>query len=199
MQERDAQERGKGIGKPGKKNIFWMSLCLILLLMAFGAGLYAYRNLPTSQWREVVSPSLPWQGDGIRVESIDSHWRNSRGHARMELRAAYYPIAHIRLGESSGKGSLLIRFIDSNGDQVGDHISLSYESGHFLPVHDLNITAEGKEAEVFVESGFQDRDEFTLHLLTESTPLWRVIVWNRPEGSPEERFVGYVSVSPVEK
>lgn len=199
MQESDAQVGKKGPGKMGGKNIFWMSLCLILLLMALGAGLYAYRHLPTSQGREVVSPSLPWQSDGLRVEEIDSYWRNSQGHARMELRAAYYPVAHIRLGECPGKGSLLIRFIDSHGDQVGDPVSLPYEAGNFLPVRDHNITTDGKEAEIFVESGFQSKDDFTLHLLTESAPLWRVIVWNRPEGTPEESFVGYISVSPVEK
>ncbi len=199
MQKSDAQEKMGIVSRLGTKNILWMSVSLVLLLTALGAGLYAYRNLPTSRWREVISPTLPWQGEGIQVQDINAHWRNSQGHARMELRAAYYPVANIRLGEGTGSGTLLIRFVDSSGDQVGDPISLPYEGGNFLPTRDHNIRAEGKEAEIFVESGFPSRDDFALHRLTETSPLWRVILWNRPADAPEERFVGYISVSPVDK
>ncbi len=166
---------------------------MVLLLAAGFVWLWHYRNLPTSTWRE-VNDTLPWKGASLTVEELQGQWRSSAGHARMELRAAYYPVAKLRLGECQGSGMLYLRFTDSSGRQAGDIISLQYRDGAFVPRTASNINAAGKEAEVHVETGFEDKDAFILHQLNEHTALWRIAVAYMPEGNTSTALLGFVTI-----
>lgn len=193
MQELKSLKNLISFEKPGKQNIIWGSVCCVLLLTALIFGMYLYKDLPTSAWRESSTP-LPWQDGHITIEKATSQWRSSKGNPRMELRALYYPIAHFTLGEGNGNGTLMIRFTDSDKVLRGGVISLPYRNGNFIPKSETNLQAAGKEAEVYVETGFTSEDDLKLHCLNESSPLWRVSVWNRPEGTDQESFLGYTCI-----
>lgn len=169
----------------------------MMLLGLAGAFVYVYRNVPTSEWRQSSTPT-PWRSAGVIVNEADAYWRNSTGNARMELRAAYYPIMRLQLDACEGNGNLIIRFADETGVQRGESISIAYSNGAFMPSRDRNVVTEGNKAEVHIESGFSTADEYLVHKFTESAHLWRVVVTNRPTGTYEEQFIGYTCILPKE-
>lgn len=176
-------------------SILWGGILCSLLLIGAGFGVYMYKDIPTSDWRESRQPT-PWYASGIRLDEAYSLWCNSEGHARMELRAAYYPSVRIQLGECKGSGHLIVRFANSAGSQAGETIFIPYENGSFRSTQETNITASGYTAEAHIETGFPSKDEYLIHKLTETSPLWRAIIWNRPAGSYEEQYLGFVCVLP---
>lgn len=192
-EQRNAEE------KPRKKiiNLIWGAIFGMMLLGLAGAFVYIYRNVPTSEWRQSSSPT-PWRGAGVIVNEAEASWRNSAGDARMELRAAYYPVMRLQLDTCEGRGTIIVRFADETGAQRGESISIAYANGAFTPSRDRNVVAEGNKAEVHIESGFPTADEYLVHKFTESAPLWRVVVTNRPAGTYEEHFIGYTCVLPKE-
>ncbi len=189
MQEQKASKATSVVARMGMGNIIWSGLLVILLLTAAGIWLRPYGDLATATWREADS-TLPWEAEGLRVEKVRGYWESSEGNTRMALRAACYPVAEIELGEAQGSGMLYITFTDENTHQAGDTINLYYDKGQFRPRHELNIVAEGNKARVFVEAGYDRASEFELHQHDESSPLWRVNIFYRPEGSVDMRPVG---------
>ncbi len=193
MQEQEASKAPSRVARLGLWNIFWMVVCAALLLVAALAWLWPYHTLHTSTWREANS-TLPWVGPGLTVKEVKGHWESSQGNERMMLRAVYYPVAEIELGQFQGSGMLYVSFTDGGGHQVGDTISLSYADGAFRPRTDVNIHTEGGKARVFIETGYENRSDFDLHMLDEYSPLWRVLIHHRPEGQYDVFPVGYVTI-----
>ncbi len=189
MQEQKASKAASFLGRFGMKNVIGLGILSILLLGAALTWLCPYASLPTASGRELNS-TLPWENESLRVESVRGYWANSAGNERMMLRTACYPVAEIQLGESPGSGMLYVSFSDSNGHQAGDTINLYYSKGQFRSRKELNIEAEGDKARVFVEAGYDKLNEFELHQYDESSPLWRVNLYYRPEGSSEMTFMG---------
>lgn len=176
-------------------NLIWGSIFGLMLLGLAGFGIYIYKDVPTSQGR-IVSAPTPWGGAGVVVTEATAAWQNSAGNARMELRAAYYPVLQMQLGGGDGSGHLLVRFADASGVQKGETVVIAYAKGQFLPARDVNVRTEGNKASAHVELGFHSKDEYLVHKFTESTPLWRVVVTNRPSGSFDEQYMGYTCVRP---
>lgn len=193
MQEQNAAKSLPFATRMGKTNLIWVTACCVLMAAALVMGIFAYKDLPTADWRQSTSP-LPWKGEGISIAGAEACWRSSQGNPRMELRALYYPLARLELGEGQGSGTLLIRFTDSEGATRGGTLSLRYSGGSFADKEESNIAAHGKTADVYVETGFISQEQLALHNLTEESPLWRVSVWNRPDGSTQEQFMGYTCI-----
>ncbi len=166
-----------------------------MLLGLAAGGVYLYKDIPTAHGR-INNVPTPWGGAAVVVTEAKATWKSSVGNARMELRAAYYPVLQLQLGGGEGSGHLLVRFADASGAQKGETIVLPYEKGHFLPAREVNVHAEGNNATAHVELGFHTQDEYLVHKFTESAPLWRVVVTYRPSGSYDEQYLGYTSVCP---
>ncbi len=193
MQEQNASKALSPIRRFGVKNSLWSSTAAALLLGAALVWLVPHCSLPTASWRDARS-TLPWDAPTLRVEEVKGVWKSSKGHARMELRAAYYPVAEIGLGEAQGAGMLYVRFTDPAGHQVGDTINLHYKDGAFLPREDVNIHAAGAKATAFIEAGYDKETDFHLHEVDENSPLWRVKLFNRGEGEAEMHELGSVTI-----
>lgn len=197
MQAPDEQKSTKLKPRNKYSNLIWGTLFGVLLLGILGFGAYQYKDIPTSDWRKSSNP-LPWGAPGVIVEKAEAYWQSSAGNARMELRAAFYPVIHLQLGDCSGSGQLLVRFADASGVQKGETITIGYHQGAFLPARYSNVKTQGKTAEAYIETGFVSPDEYQIHKLTESAPLWRAVVTHRAAGSYEEQYVGYTCVLPYE-
>ncbi len=194
MQEQKASKATSIIARIGLKNIVGISIFTALMLAVAVTWLAPYNSLPTATWR-VANDTLPWRNDSLRVENVTGHWESAAGNARMMLRTAYYPVADIELGESEGSGMLYVRFTDEKGHQAGDTINLYYNKGSFHPRQEVNITAEGTRARVFVEAGYDKESDFKLHQLDESIPLWRIEILYRPDGDADMKPMGSVTIS----
>ncbi len=193
MQEQKASKPATFVARFGLANIIWSSVCAALLLAAALVWLLPYASLPTATGR-TADDTLPWEAPTLRVEKVSGCWMRSEGNARMQLRAAFYPEAVIELGDATGSGRLYVRFTDSNGHQSGDTITLSYKDGAFLPRREVNISAEGRAARVFVEAGFETENEFRLHEVSESEQLWRVNLSCLPQGESDIRPLGSITI-----
>ncbi len=197
MQAQQASKTRQFIARLGRRNLIWGGIFGVLMLAGTVTWLWSYRGLPTASGR-MANASLPWERGPVTIEELTGCWRSSKGNARMELRAAYYPAATITLGEVQGNGMLYVRFTDSNGRQMGDILSLPYRDGAFVPRNELNIHAEGRKAEVHIEAGLNSKDELTLMQLNENLPLWRVALACLPEGADQSILLGFVTI-PMEE
>lgn len=186
----------EGKKKAWLKNTIWGGLSVVLLMVAVGVMVWGYRNLETSEGR-VSGVELPWRGSNMSIDGFSATWCPSTGNARMELRAAYYPAVKLTLGNTESSGSIVIRFSDSSGYQRGETLVFPYSDGAFCPRNEVNVKATGKEATAFIESGFADAGEYTVHAISDNTRLWRVFVWNRPSGKYEDEFIGYTCILPA--
>ncbi len=193
MQEQKASKATSLLARFGIWNVIWLGICGAMVLVAAFAWLWPYRTLSTASWREANS-TLPWTAPGIVVQDFSGMWKSSAGNERMMLRATYYPAANIELGSTQGDGLLYIRFTNGNGHQLGDTISLPYKNGAFQPRHEVNIRAEGSKAHVYVEAGFESKQDFELHTLDESAPLWRAHLYFRPDGDTSLHALGSVTI-----
>lgn len=199
MQEQNEQNKVKWSRWFWKKTLFRAGVCCMLMLAFLITGMVVYRDLPMSHWRESHT-DFPWEGKGICIKSVTCHWHSSQGDERMELRAAYYPTAVITLRDKvTGKGNLIVRFLDDGATPHGQSIYLPYNENGFSFKEDLNILAMGKEATVHLEVGFRTQDEFYNHALAEERPLWKVSVWNRPDGADADEFMGYITIPATDK
>lgn len=199
MQEQNGQNNVKRARYLNKKYIFPAGVCCFLMLAFLITGMVLYRDLPTSHWRE-SNTDFPWEGSGICISNVECHWQNSKGHERMELRAAFYPSAVITLqNKVTGKGNLIVRFLNANASPCGQSIYLPYNEKGFIFKEDLNILAMDKEATLHLESGFRTENEFYNHALAEEQPLWKVSIWNRPDGADEDEFMGYITIPATDK
>ena len=198
MQAQDEPQSTKTKPRFRISNLIWGGVFGVMMLGLAGFGAYVYRHVPTSDWR-VSRIDTPWRATGVEVEEAEAFWRNSAGHARMELRAAYYPVIRLKLGACEGSGNLIIRFADASGVQMGEMVSIAYSKGAFHPSRDTNVHTEGNMAEAYIETGFPAADDFLVHKFTESAPLWRVYVLNRPSGTYDEQYMGYTAILPEEQ
>ncbi len=193
MQEQNESKAPSLVARIGLKNIIWLGIFAALTLAAATTWLWPHRTLPTATWREDNS-TLPWKSESLTIESVTGYWKSAAGNERMMLRTAYYPVAEIELGESQGSGMLYITFTDSNDRQTGDTINLYYDKGNFRPRQEVNISAEGNKARVFIEAGYDKDSEFALLQFDESMPLWRINLSCRPEGAHDVQPVGSVTI-----
>lgn len=195
------QEQKAGKIRNFLKKIKWMNLifltgCAGVILIAAGAVLYGYRNLPTASWRESHT-DFPIRGVGLAIDELKAEWKSSKGNKRLELRTAYYPEATITLQSGKGSGRLFIRFCNPSGVHVGDIISVPYREGQFVKNNDVMFNAEGTSAQVRLESGYSDKSDYMLHRLNEEESLWRVQVWQQPSEQRTTYYLGYATITPI--
>jgi hypothetical protein len=180
--------------KSGRMDKIWGALAIVLLIAGVLGFYFQFNDLPRSYWRDASKP-LPWEGAGVRIKAAEAYWKSSAGDDRMALRSYNFPVCRLQLDEASGKGDLLVRFINSEGIQMGDRIYVSYADGKFIPREHNSGKISEQEAIVRQEAGFLTRDEYILHQLDEHAPLWRVVVECRPAGG-EIIEIGHICILP---
>lgn len=196
MQEQNAETKAGLLKKIGIMNLIWLTMFAGIVLVVLAAVAYTYRNIPTAHWRE-SGDKLPLKAVDLSVDDFKARWNNSKGNERLELRTKYYPSVNITLGEGSGSGMLLVKFVDKRNEQHGAVTAIPYKDGQFVPQNDFNLKAEGKKAELLLEHGFNDTNEYRLHQLTEEEPLWRAQLFQRPLGAQQTFYLGYTTISPI--
>lgn len=196
MQEQNAESKVGLLKKIGIMNLIWLTMFAGMVLVVLAAVAYTYRKVPTAHWRE-SGDKLPLKAVDLSVDDFKARWNNAKGNARLELRTNYYPSATITLGNGNGSGMLMVKFVDKRYEQHGAVIAIPYKDGQFVPQNDFNLKAEGKTAEVLLEYGYKDTNEYRLHQLTEEEPLWRAQLFQRPAGAQQTYFLGYTTISPI--
>ena len=174
------QEPGKE-KKTGLKDRIWGGIALLLLAVGVICFYCQFNKLPRAEWRDASTP-LAWEVDGLCIEEAEAFWKSSAGDARMELRSYNFPVCRLKLGDSPGKGQVVVRFMNGEGIQMGDRVYIPYADGKFIPRENNSMKVTEQEAHVRLEDGFLSRDEYTLHQMDQNAPLWRVMVECRPEG-----------------
>ena len=196
MQEQNAESKVGLLKKIGLMNLIWLTMFAGMVLVVLAAVAYTYRKVPTAHWRE-SGDKLPLRAVELSIEDFKARWNNAKGNARLELRTNYYPSATITLGNGNGSGMLMVKFVDKRYEQHGAVIAIPYKDGQFVPQNDFNLKAEGKTAEVLLEYGYKDTNEYRLHQLTEEEPLWRAQLFQRPAGAQQTYYLGYTTISPI--
>ena len=196
MQEQNAESKVGLLKKIGIMNLIWLTMFAGMVLVVLAAVAYTYRKVPTAHWRESGN-KLPLRAIELSIEDFKARWNNAKGNARLELRTNYYPSATITLGNGNGSGMLMVKFVDKRYEQHGAVIAIPYKDGQFVPQNDFNLKAEGKTAEVLLEYGYKDTNEYRLHQLTEEEPLWRAQLFQRPAGAQQTYYLGYTTISPI--
>lgn len=196
MQEQKAEIRTGLLKKIGIMNLVWWTMFAGIVLVVLAAVAYTYRKVPTAHWRE-SGDKLPLRAVELTIEDFKARWNNAKGNPRLELRTSYYPCADIKLGDGSGSGMLMVKFVDKRYEQHGAVIAIPYRDGQFVPQQDFNLKAEGKTAEVLLEGGYNDAQAYRLHQLTEEEPLWRAQLFQRPLGAQQTYYIGYTTISPI--
>lgn len=194
MQELEADKKEKKAGKIGRWNLIFWGLSGILLLAGVAAALLPYRHLQLAEWRETATDFPVRCSTGTVLEKVEAAWQSSRGNERMELRAAYYPTATITIEAAQGAGQFMLRFVDSRGEFRGEIYTAPYQNGSFCPARDITLSDDARQATVRLEEGFDTKDAYLLHSLSESEPLWRIYVWHRAEGTEENALVGFRTI-----
>lgn len=196
MQEQNAESKVGLLKKIGLMNLICLTMFAGMVLVVLAAVAYTYRKVPTAHWRE-SGDKLPLRAVELSIEDFKARWNNAKGNARLELRTNYYPSATITLGNGNGSGMLMVKFVDKRYEQHGAVIAIPYKDGQFVPQNDFNLKAEGKTAEVLLEYGYKDTNEYRLHQLTEEEPLWRAQLFQRPAGAQQTYYLGYTTISPI--
>ena len=185
------QEKPK---QTGWKHRIWGIVALLILALSVVSFYCQFNDLPRAFWRD-ASTSLPWTAEGLRIDEAEACWKSSAGDARMELRSFNFPICRIRLGESTGKGYVVVRFVNGEGIQMGDRVYIAQTDGRFTPRESNSMQVTEQEATIRLEDGFLSRDDYTLHQLDQHASLWSVKVEYRPEGG-EMKEIGHLSIVP---
>ncbi len=180
--------------KMGRKEKIWSTVALLILVSALICAWNIFRQVPKSDWRDESTP-LSWSASGVCVSHAEAAWIPSAGDARMELRTYCYPIFRIIMKEAQGEGTIVIRFMNDKGVQMGDRVYLNYKNDQFIPRQNNSLNVSGKEATVRLEDGFLTKDEYILHQLDQLAPLWRVEVACRPRNG-EHIKLGHISILP---
>lgn len=176
----------------------WAVVAALLGLGLVAGAAWMYCQIKPVNDRHYTSSAFPWVGDGVSVSSAMAWWKSAKGDARMEMRAGYYPVARIRLGEGKGKGLMTVTFHDEMNRQVGEAIHMPYEDGRFARREENWVRADGDVATCRVEAGYESKEELTLRLIQPNMPLWKVKVIYRTEGDRTAHFLGTVTINPEE-
>lgn len=164
-----------------------------LILVAIAGIILFYIKMPMHVDRD-LSDKLPWANEGLVIDEVEAVWKSSRGNEILAKRTYAYPEASIRLGAAPGKGRIDVIFLDSLGTQIGDTHYLRYENGQFENSQDRVSKSEGNTATVWLETGFESADLFTLHRADRQENLWRVVCIHRPEGASVGTRLGQRSI-----
>lgn len=178
----------------GRKDKIWGAVALLILALGLVIFCNLFMQVPKSEWRDESTP-LSWKGSGVEIKNAEAAWKAAAGDARMELRAYCYPICRIELEEATGEGTVIIRFLNDKGVQLGDRVYIAYKDGQFIPRQSNSMLITAKEATVRLEDGFLTKDEYILHQLDQQAPLWRVEVACRPENGKQIKL-GHLSILP---
>lgn len=190
MQEPETEKQDKS----RIKDKVWGGVALLLLAAGVLAFYCQFSGLPRAAWRDASKP-LSWKAGEVSIEEAEAFWKSSAGDVRMELRSFNFPVCRLKLGESSGNGHVVVRFMNGEGVQMGDRIYIAYTDGKFSPRDNNSMKVTEQEATIRLEDGFLTRDEYTLHQMDEHATLWSVLVELRPEGG-EMTEIGNLSIVP---
>lgn len=183
MQEQNSQEKPKS----RIRFTLWGVLGYGLILLAAIGVIVFYIRMPMHVDRD-LSDKLPWTNEGLIIEEVHASWKSSQGNELLSKRTVLYPEASIRISAAQGKGRIDVMFLDSMGTQIGDTHYLRYENGQFEESQDRVSKSGGNTATVWLETGFESMDLFTLHRANREENLWRVVCIHRPDGSPGIRL-----------
>lgn len=193
MQEKNNQQKQQS-EKTGKKRFtVWGILGGGLVLFAFVFIIWFYSWMPMHIERD-LSDKLPWVQDGLAVKEVKAGWKSAAGNAFLAQRTHLYPEAKIVLEQAAGKGRIDVIFLNPEGTQVGDTHFLSYENGQFEKKNDRTAQTDGTAATVWLETGYDSADLFTLHRMNQVENLWRVVLIHRAEKSPNGVRLGQRSI-----
>lgn len=186
--------------KPKKKFRIgvWAVLAILMGACMVGGAAWMFCQIRPVNDRHHLSSPFPWGGEDITVSSAMAWWKSAKGDARMEMRAAYYPVVRIRLGGGKGKGLLTVTFHDELNRQVGEAIHTPYADGEFTRREENWVRAEGAVATCRVEAGYENSQELVLRLIQPEMPLWKVKLIYRPDGDRTAHFLGTLTINPEE-
>ncbi|MDO4750995.1 MAG: hypothetical protein Q4A24_02705 [Akkermansia sp.] len=202
MQEEKEEKKGivtrmiAYIRKCGILNIACSGLFLLFLMSAAGVFLYLHRNTPTNKWGERET-AFPWQGEGIRINSLQRGWKSANENKWMKERGITdFPFAEINLGECNGNGTVFVQFVTPEGHTSGKPVSILYRNGNFIATDDPFCKAEGKQAFVYGYPGYTDPHQLILHCMDEDKPHWQVHISHSPEttGARKLHNLGFATV-----
>lgn len=168
---------------------------LILISAAIMLGNAIISRLETRDGR-MAGMSFPYEAEGFTIESVKTSWRSSEGDERLALRASFYPTATVTLKDIKADGVLLLSFANSENKPLGNMTALRFTSEGFTPMNDACVTIDGKTATIILEGGYAAKDDFYLHCIDESQPLWRLNLAYKMTNANNRVTVGYTSISP---
>lgn len=174
----------------------WGILATLIALASLGWALWMYAQIRPVNERHHSSTPFPWTGENVTVQAVSAYWKSAKGDARMEMRAAYFPVAEIRLAGGEGRGIITVTFHDEWNRQVAEAVHIPYENGHFRRGEENWVSADGDKALCRIEAGFENAGDLDLHRISTDTPLWKAKVIYRAEGADSAHFLGTVTVAP---
>lgn len=186
------QEARKGLSLVSIISIVLTALILISAALMVGHAITS--RIETRDGR-MAGLSFPYETPDFTIESAETSWRSSEGDERLALRTSYYPCATITLADIKGEGALIISFSNSENKNLGYMTSLRFTADGFEPKNDASVKTEGKTATIILEGGYATKDDFYLHCIDESQPLWRLNMAYKMSKSNNRVDVGYASIS----
>lgn len=197
MSTPEANHNKKGTKKGSISNLIGAVLGSLLILAGVVTLGIMYCHIPHGDGRDNSTP-LPMEGIGITIEDAQVRWQKAESE-RVALRAGVHPVAHIRLGEETQNGQLILQFVNSSEARVGDLIHLDIANGEFEPRDSDTIKAKGKELTLILESGFYGMGEYQLHELETNEHLWKLLIQQRDPESGDRLHIGHACIQLMEK
>lgn len=197
MSTPEANHNKKGTKKGSISNLIGAVLGSLLILAGVVTLGIMYCHIPHGDGRDNSTP-LPMEGIGITIEDAQVRWQKAESE-RVALRAGIHPVAHIRLGEETQNGQLILQFVNSSEARVGDLVHLDIANGEFVHRDSATIKAKGKELTLILESGFYGMGEYQLHELETNEHLWKLMIQQRDPESGNRIHLGHACIQFMEK
>jgi len=129
---------------------------------------YVFLHDRNSVGKPDTSLKLPIEGKHVTISGFETYWKTPTNTSGVKLGAKIIPYSNITLADdSNGSGAFRVYFYDSEGNSIGDTITLEFTSGKFLNGE--------KTAEVSATNGFHEEGDFNAYVLDRSL-AWEVQV-----------------------
>lgn len=151
----------------------WTVTGLIVAGLAV-VGSFLFYNLRgySTMSQGVRSIELPWQGDGIAVTGLTTGWKKTQQPGELFCPEITITIQAV----PDERGEVLVRFVDSHGDVMGDPLSFTYRDGKIAG-------RDGSTATLTCSRGIEGVTYINEYLLDQKE-AWRYHVSYRKSGNP---------------
>ena len=147
----------------------------VLASALLGLGIYSYAWLyKKNQIGDDQIHNLPIQGEFINISDFSTYWKDGTGKTTGVL-----PVVSISINQDAkSTGALRIYFRNTNGEDMGDPITLSVENGRFVTSESskISVTGGGSTIEVVSSHGLDQEGDFSAYVL-EKHLAWRVFIF----------------------